>query len=363
MSASYKDLKKYCYFSSLSDGALEALSKKLQPVQMRAGDDIIEEDKPADAFFLVRTGEVEILKKTKWGQKAKINVVSEGDGFGEMALLTCSPRCCSVRAKTDVNLLKLLKADFDEIVGMDSAFSQMVEHKIRSYSQFNHMKTLQPFALLEPKKMEAFISKLVEKEYPAGAEVIKQGDTGYIYYIIKSGRVEVIKKNIDDIPEKVSELEEGEGFGEEALISDLPRNATVKTLTDTVVWTLAKPDFDDIMKASFLEEVFPEDVFDIQNREVSYLDVRMPIEYEEEHIPKARLVPMDELRKKYGTLNQDTEYYVYCQSGLRSASAAFLLNSQGFKAKSIKGGLFAWTGPVDEGTRETEGIHTPFKPT
>ena len=190
--------------------------------------------------------------------------------------------------------------------------------------------------------------------------MIKQGDKGYIYYIIKSGRVEVIKKNIDDVPEKVSELEEGEVVGEEALIRDLPRNATVKTLTDTVVWTLAKPDFDEIMKASFLEEVFPEDVID---KEVNYLDVRMPIEYEEEHIPQARLVPMDELRKKYGTLNQNTEYYVYCQSGLRSASAAFLLNSQGFKAKSIKGGLFAWTGPVDEGKRETEGIHTPFKPT
>ena len=119
-------LRKYCYFSSLSDSALEAISQKLAKAEFAAGTMIISEGAPSDAFYLLCNGEVEVLKKTKWGQPAKLSVMSRGDGFGEMALLTCSPRCCSVKAKTDVTLLRLDKAVFEEIVRNDSAFAEPV---------------------------------------------------------------------------------------------------------------------------------------------------------------------------------------------------------------------------------------------
>jgi CRP-like cAMP-binding protein len=158
--SSYKDLSKYCYFSCLSDGALEALSKKLHLVELPAGTQIIRENTPADAFYLVSKGEVDVFKKTNWGQKATISVVGHGGGFGEMALLTCSPRCCSVIAKTDTTLLKLSKNGFEEIVQMDFAFSEMLEHRLQNYSQFNQIKTLQPFALLQPERIGSLTDKL-----------------------------------------------------------------------------------------------------------------------------------------------------------------------------------------------------------
>lgn len=195
---SYKNLKQYCYFSYLSDGALEALSKKLHIVKIPAGSVIIKEAAPADAFFLVSEGEVEILKKTRWGQTARISVMGHGEGFGEMALLTCSSRCCSVVAKTDVTLFKLLKSDFEEIVRLDSTFSQMVQHKIQDYAQLNQIKTLQPFALLPPERTAALMSKLKEKTYAPGETIITQGEEGDLYYIIKSGRVAVMKKMLKD---------------------------------------------------------------------------------------------------------------------------------------------------------------------
>ena len=71
---SFKDLRKYCYFSSLSDGALEVLSKKLQVVEYPSGTEIIKEGTPADAFFFISKGEVEVVKTTRWGQKARIDV-------------------------------------------------------------------------------------------------------------------------------------------------------------------------------------------------------------------------------------------------------------------------------------------------
>jgi CRP-like cAMP-binding protein len=349
---SYRDLKKYCYFSSLSDGALELLSKKLHVAEFPAGTEIIRENEPADAFYLVRKGEVDVLKKNKWGQEAHISVIGHGEGFGEMALLTCSPRCCSVTAKTDVVLLKLEKDDFEEIVRIDFSFSRMLEHRTQNYSQFNQLKILQPFALLQPEKMAMITDKLEEKKYASGEKIITQGEKGNLYYIIKSGKAAVLKKMLKDKPEHVATLEEGHGFGEEALITDSPRNATVQAIDDIVALTLSRADFDSIMKSSFLKEVNPEEVLSETDDKVN--------EFDEEHIPGAINLPLDELRKRYSELDKSKDYYLYCLVGSRSASAAFLMNSQGFKAKSIKGGIINWPGPVYEGT---DGVHTPFKPT
>lgn len=356
---SSEDLRKYCYFSSLSNGALEALSNKLHTVELPAGTEIIKENTPADAFYLVSNGEVDVLKKSNSGKTEKISVAGQGEGFGEMALLTCSPRYCSVIAKTDVTLLKLNKSDFEEIVRMDSAFSRMVEHKIQTYSQFKHLKELKPFTLLQPEKISLLTNKLKEKKYAPGQNIITQGEEGDLYYIIRSGKVAVLKKTSSDEPEHIATMGEGHGFGEEALITDSPRNATVRAVDETVVWTLSRSDFNSIMKSALLKEIFQEDV-QAPGKDHVFIDVRMKTEFNEEHIPDAVNIPLDELRQRYSELAPERKYYVYCLAGARSASAAFLLRSQGFDAKSIRGGLNIWTGPLTEGH---DGVHTPFKPT
>jgi CRP-like cAMP-binding protein len=356
--STYKNLKSYCYFSSLSDNALEAVSKKLRTVTFPAGTRIINEGETADAFYLVSSGDVEVTKKARNGEMVTLSVKSKGEGFGEMALLTCSPRIATVTAKTDVSLLKLLKTDFEEIVRADTTFSEMLKEKVHDYDQYNAIKTLAPFTHLEPVKIPLLFEKLKVKKYPSGQNIIVQGEEGDIYYIIKSGRVAVMKKMLKDEPEKVAELTSGEAFGEEALITNSPRNATVQTLEETTVWSLSKPDFDEIMKSSFLEEVPADEAMKNQG-DSTFLDVRMQMEFDEEHIPDAVNIPLDELRKRYSDLDRGKDYYVYCLVGARSASATFLLQSQGFRAKSIEGGILNWPGPVKEGF---DGVHEPFMP-
>jgi CRP-like cAMP-binding protein len=356
----FKQLRKYCYFHRLSDGALEELSKRLHVGDVPSGTEIIREGDPADSFYFISRGEVEVLKKTPSGKTSVFSVLGEGEGFGEMALLTCSSRSATVTAKTWVEFYKLYKTDFDEIVRLDSAFARILEEKTVGYIQYDRLKALQPFELLEPEKMTALSAKLVKRRYGLGDIIIRQGEMGDEYFIIISGSVEVLKKMFKDEPEKIAALGQGQGFGEEALITNEKRNATVSALEDTVVWTLSRIDFNNIMKSAFLVEVLPEDVPTVKDPLHEFLDVRMGIEYDEEHIPGSVNIPLDELRLRYSELNPDTEYYVYCLSGARSASAAFLLRSQGFHAQNIKGGISAWKGPL---TRGADGIHTPFKPT
>jgi len=113
------------------------------------------------------------------------------------------------------------------------------------------------------------------------------------------------------------------------------------------------------MKSSFVQETFPEDVAEA-GKNPFFLDIRQMPEFTDEHIDGARNIPLREIRNRYGELNMDQTYYVYCTTGIRSASAVFLLNSNGFNAVSLKGGISAWPGPV---VSRSAGIHDPAKPT
>ncbi|HET97193.1 MAG TPA: sulfurtransferase [Desulfurivibrio alkaliphilus] len=75
------------------------------------------------------------------------------------------------------------------------------------------------------------------------------------------------------------------------------------------------------------------------------LDVRQPREYEEGHLPGARLIPIRELPDRLDELNPDQPVIAYCAVGGRSRAAAQLLSGQGFKeVYNLAGGIKAWEG-------------------
>jgi CRP-like cAMP-binding protein len=349
--------KKYRFFSSLSDGALEALSNKVQPVELPKGTEIIKEGTVADAFYLIWKGEVEVTKKTDFGQIAKLSYAGPGESFGEMALLTNLPRSSTVIAKTDVRLFKISMDDFEEIINFDTAFSSLLERQAQSYSDFNKLKTLQPLALIEPEKMLALIEKMEEKKYSPGENIIIQGEKGDNYYIVKSGRVAVIQKSGDKEPEQIAELKSGAGFGEEAIIREKARNATVRAIDETIVLILDKANFEGILRKTFVENAFPEDIPEHERDRYVYIDARIPPEYEEEHIAGAVNIPIEVLREKFGELDKSKKYYTYCLNDSRGMTAAFLMKSMGYDVQVLRGGLSAWDGPTSRGK---DGIHTPL---
>ncbi|HZI39778.1 MAG TPA: cyclic nucleotide-binding domain-containing protein [Acidimicrobiia bacterium] len=81
------------------------------------------------------------------------------------------------------------------------------------------------------------------RAYPAGAVIVRQGDTSMSFYVVLSGRVRVVRHSAGD--EGIDIVEEGSGsfFGEMGVIDDLPRAATVMALEPTECGLLAKWDF------------------------------------------------------------------------------------------------------------------------
>lgn len=355
---SANELRKYEYFSSLSDSALETLSNQIKVVNFPAGSTILQEGKVGDEFYFVEQGELEVTVKTKADLDAKLAVIGKGQGFGEMALLTCSVRSSTVTAKTAVVLYELSKRDFEEAVLQDAAFKNMLLDRTSSLTNYAKIKTLQPFQLLEPMKMHAVMEKMQEKSYAPGQDVIVQGQKGDFYYVIKSGRVAILKTKAGQ-ESTVTELGQGDAFGEEALIREDPRNATCRALDETVVYALNKSDFNKIVKAAFLENIFPEDIaIDTYLDDYKIIDARVPAEYEEEHIHGAENIPVEILRDRCAGFSKSARYITYCLNDSRGMVAAFLLKNRGFDAMCLRGGVGGWPGPLATGS---DGIHMPGK--
>lgn len=79
------------------------------------------------------------------------------------------------------------------------------------------------------------------------------------------------------------------------------------------------------------------------------LDVRQPFEYQEAHLPGARLVPLAELPDRLGEIPRDKPVVVYCRAGHRSMAAAGILESHGFDVLNLQGGISAWEGAAAVG--------------
>jgi adenylyltransferase/sulfurtransferase len=80
---------------------------------------------------------------------------------------------------------------------------------------------------------------------------------------------------------------------------------------------------------------------------LALVDVRTPVEHSLASIEEALLIPLQELADRLAELPPDREVILYCHHGPRSDRAALFLRQQGFAARSLRGGIDAWSLEVD----------------
>ena len=98
------------------------------------------------------------------------------------------------------------------------------------------------FERTTPAALAQVAGKMVREQFNAGARIIRQGEEGEKFYLIRSGTVNVVRET-DGRSDALATLPRGEFFGEVALLSGGPRNATVVAIEPTVVYSLEKGDF------------------------------------------------------------------------------------------------------------------------
>ncbi len=209
-------------------------------------------------------------------------------------------------------------------------------------SWLNSMIKSPTFRKLPAANIEQLLNKLEPIRVNAGDLIIRQGDQGDYFYMINNG-VALVTINPENDEDSVimAELNEGASFGEAALISDNPRNATVTMMEDGVLLRLAKEDFINLLKQPTLRWVEFEKATSIIKRGAKWIDVRTVEEFQRGHIPGAINIPMRDLHRVARELSSKIPYICYCESGTRSSAAAFALSQYEVRTAVLKGGIEA----------------------
>jgi rhodanese-related sulfurtransferase len=206
--------------------------------------------------------------------------------------------------------------------------------------------TVGVFASLPPENIQSLLARFSRLPAKRGDTIISQGDPGDYYYLIESGRCKV-SRQVAGSSIQVAELKEGNAFGEEALVADTVRNATVMMKTDGVLLRLSKEDFNELLRAPLLQRVSGAEAARRVESGAIWIDVRFPAEYRSDGFPGALNIPLDDIRQASAALDPEKDYIVYCQTGRRSSAAAFLLSQRGFNAALLEGGMRAFAGAME----------------
>lgn len=201
------------------------------------------------------------------------------------------------------------------------------------------------FLQVPPANIQAMFMRMQEVPMNAGEVVIKQGDIGDYYYMIKAGRAKVTRSSKTGSELTLATLRDGHAFGEEALLSAAPRNATVIMDTAGTLMRLSQEDFNSLLKEPLLNWIELSSAQELVKDSARWLDVRLESEHANTGLSGSSNIPLFMLRMKVDSLDSKVPYIVYCDTGRRSSAAAFLLSERGFQAYCLTGGLMEQAPP------------------
>jgi CRP-like cAMP-binding protein len=112
-------------FSGFGSAELKRLARDLYPRQYQAGEVILKEGEEAAGFYIVSSGQVEVVKSLGNPKETILDTLGPGDFFGETALLDGYPRSASIRALQDGECLVMTRWDF--IAGLKSSPDMAVQ--------------------------------------------------------------------------------------------------------------------------------------------------------------------------------------------------------------------------------------------
>lgn len=266
----------------------------------------------------------------------QVAVDPEGPGF---ALIGAAASGVTVLADTPVSALLIAADELDELLGE----AQLDGHLTLT-------RRLKVFHQVPPDLVRQAFERMTEHTVLAGQTVVKQGEPGDSYHIILSGQAQVwVTDPLSDETTLATVLGDGDAFGEEALLVEGNRTATVTMISPGRLLRLAKSDFDELLKPQMVHVIEPPAAREALARgQATLIDCRYEMEFEDSRIPGARLVPLATLRQAGAfALDPDATHIVYCRSGRRSSAAAFLLRERGIRALSLRGGIKDWPFELD----------------
>lgn len=337
-------LKQLLPINSLSPDNLRELSRKTYVETVVTGRYVFKKgDNDKKNIYLLK-GELELLD-----DKTRIKVVDSKSDEALKPLVHTKPRPLSARAVRDSEFIAVDSNLLDIMLTWSQTGTYHVEELHSDSNQqeesdddwMTQLLNTNAFHKVPPANIQAIFMRMESVEYKAGDAVIEQGDEGEYFYVIKNGRA-LVTRSTPANPKgiKLAELTSGDSFGEEALISDSKRNATVTMLCKSTLVRLSKNDFISLLNEPIQDLTkFDEAAALVASGKAVWLDVRLPSEYKLSRIKGSQSMPLISMRLKMKTLDKTKKYIICCDTGRRSSAAAFILSEHGYNCIVLENGL------------------------
>ncbi len=229
---------------------LAAIAHLLNPMEAARGQMLFQAGDQPEALFIIESGQVTLLPDRQMDEP---QTLTEGQLFGEMALLTGKPHFQSAQAATDVLLWTLTRDEFQTLIrrrpGLARILSQGLRAPLSAEDQTAAAVVLAHMPLFEglPEEVLATIaSRLLLLHVPAGDTIFAEGARAEAMYLVDAGEVELFQE-AGRRREVLARIGPGGFFGEMALITGRPRSATAIATRDTNLWVLYRNEFESLV--------------------------------------------------------------------------------------------------------------------
>lgn len=199
-----------------------------------AGETIIEEGDDGDFFYVIDNGDVDCFR----GKKMIYQYRGSG-AFGELAIMYNAPRAATCKAATQVACWTLERRAFKALT-MSSTIAQRAKHR-------EFLNQVDLFQEMSDYELMTMADALEERVFHDGQVVCRQGDRGDVFYIVKQGTAVCTQLDAKGTQVEVARLKTGTYFGEIALLTPKPRQATVIADGDLHVLTWDRKSFTRVM--------------------------------------------------------------------------------------------------------------------
>ena len=231
-------LQKNVLFKHLDSDQMKTVTDAMQLVKYNEGDVIIKQGDDGDNFYVLDEGTVHCSVKKE--EEVVFQMDYEiGQSFGELAIMYNAPRAATCVATSACSLWALDRVSF-KVILMKTTIS-----KRNIYKGF--LQKVPILAQLTEYEILTIADALQEESFSDGDVICKQGDSGNTFYIIKEGEAVCTQKNSNGVEGEVARLDNGAYFGEIALMTSKPRQATVSVVGDLKCLTLDRKTFKRVM--------------------------------------------------------------------------------------------------------------------
>ena len=333
-------LKNFSPLDGLKRDNLAALARKVQLRELSPGQVLFKEGDTEKRTFYIASGILELIDQGK-----VVETIKGGSDIARNPVAPVFPRRVSARARDRVQFISIDSDLLDVMLTWDQTGTYEVsELQGKADDSGDDWMTMllqtKAFHKIPPANIQAIFMRMQQINYTSGDVILKQGAEGDYFYVLTRGAAIVTRETpLSKEGIKLAELQVGDTFGEEALISDAKRNATVTMTSDGSVMRLGKDDFKKLLNEPMLDWVDADQAASIVENGGQWLDVRLPSEFENHHLDGAINIPLYFIRLKISTLDNAKKYVVCCDTGRRSSAGAYILNERGYQAYVLQGGI------------------------